>query len=63
MNGEPYTDQIAKEPSLNYVEIEPITGVMTHSVRSYTMVFKIRCFENFDEGCQKYSQMPFPSLN
>ena len=39
MDGRKYSDQIAEIPSENYIEIEPITGVMTHMTRSYTVVF------------------------
>ena len=64
VDGVPYEELIAQTPSDNYIEIEPVTGVMTKMVRSYTMVFSIGCFEDAIEGsCQKYSQLPFPSLD
>lgn len=45
----------------NYIEIEPVTGLMTKSVRSYTMVYSDSCFSH-NNICE-YSQLPFPSLD
>ena len=63
MNGQPYKDEVATEPSKDFIEIEPVTGVMTRMRRSYTMVYSIHCFDTQTNECQSYSQMPFPSLD
>ena len=54
---------MATEPSKDFIEIEPVTGVMTRMRRSYTMVYSIHCFDTQTNECQSYSQMPFPSLD
>jgi len=46
MDGRSYKEQIAMNPSENFIEIEPITGVMTHMKRSYTVVLNFVCYEN-----------------
>ena len=48
-------------PGANYVEIEPITGIMTKMNRTYTMVYSISCARN--DNCPNYSQLPFPDLD
>ena len=37
----------------NYIQIEPITGLVTHMERSYTMVYSISCDRN--SNCPNYS--------
>ena len=44
---------------MNYIEIEPVTGVMTKVVRQYTMVYSMECgAEISSTACA----MPFPSM-
>lgn len=45
----------------NYMQIEPVSGMMTKMVRSYTMVYSNSCFQN--DHCSQYSQLPFPGLD
>ena len=56
-----YSEQIASTPGEDYIEIEPVTGLMTKMRRSYTVVYDIRCLSDNSETCN-YAQLPFPSL-
>ena len=49
----PTADMNINKTGENYMEIEPVTGVMTKSVRSYTMVYDISCFQNSGD-CSNY---------
>ena len=61
IDGEQLTP--ATDSSESYVEIEPVTGVMTKIYRSYTMVFTLSCFDTQLSVCYNYGQMPFPDLD
>ena len=46
INGKKIAAYMAdKQEDVNYIEIEPVTGVMTKMVRSYTMVLSLYCYE------------------
>ena len=46
IDGQPLAWQVANSSSDNFMEIEPVTGVLTRMRRSYTMVFTLACYEH-----------------
>ena len=48
---------------VNYLEIEPVTGVLTKMNRTYTMVLSVYCFDRSTiSTCTVSNPLPFPSL-
>ena len=41
-----YIANFTHSAQLNYLEIEPVTGMLYKMVRSYTMVYSNSCYEN-----------------
>ena len=63
VNGVAYANEMGTAPSEDFIEIEPVFGVMTRMRRSYAMVFSPSCFENSKlQDCGQFSHLPFPSL-
>ena len=54
---------MASEPQIDYVRIEPITGVTTYMRRSYTITYSLECLTESTQPCSTYAELPFPSLD